>query len=94
MLAAVFADDVGAAHDAGFERKCLAIWLEHSKLMSIDSPGPDTTVPITMFVGCQWGRDRGRGTVKSTQVQHICKLAKRFGGCKSVPPATLPTCTG
>ena len=77
---AVFADDVGA----GFQARCRAEYLKlrgaYSELIKIDSPGPDTTVPVVVFTQIQLERDRQRRTIKVHQENYINKLKRSSPG--------------
>ena len=80
IAAVVFVDDVGAAFLAAQREQYLRVRVEYSKLIRIDSPGPDLTVPISTFIGTEWERDRQARTLKITQKGYCSKLARRFDG--------------
>ena len=82
IIAGVFGDDVTCGFDASQRGEYLAVRGAYSKLIKIDSPGPDVTVPITdkPFVGLEWERDRQNRTIKLTQRGYIERLATRFKG--------------
>ena len=80
VIAAVFADDVGAGYAGEAKAEYLALRNAYGELINIDSPGPDTVCPISLFVGCEIGRDRQARTLKVTQQGYIQKLRERFEG--------------
>jgi hypothetical protein len=80
FLVAVFADDVGAGFDLKERPEYLALRKDYGKLIKIDSPGPDLTVPISQWIGTEWERDRREHTLKVTQVKYIEKLEKKYEG--------------
>jgi len=80
LIVAVFADDVAAGFRAPDTTAYLAIRAEYAKLIRIDSPSPDTVVPLTDFVGTEWQRDRKRRTIKVTQRKYTYKLSQRYNG--------------
>ena len=80
ILIAVFADDMGVGFNRSVRAEYLKIRNKYSELIKIDSPGPDVTVPITVFIGTEWTRNRRDGTLKVTQVKYIKKLEKRYEG--------------
>jgi hypothetical protein len=80
IIIAVFADDIGVGFKLSVRAEYLAMRGEYSKLIKIDSPGPDVTVPISQFIGTEWERDRQAKTLKVTQVKYIAKLAKKYEG--------------
>ena len=55
FIVAVFADDCGAGFRPEERAEWLAVRQEYGKLINIDSPGPDITVPIKLFVGLDVG---------------------------------------
>ena len=78
ILIAVFADDCGAGFKEAIRAEYLAIRAEYGKLINIDSPGPDTTVPITMMTGIDVEIDYKSGTVAISQKTNVGKLAQEF----------------
>ena len=80
IIAAVFADDVAAGFKREVEREYLLIRAEYGKLIKIDSPGPDTVVPVTKFTGVNFDRDREHGLVKISMRSYIKKLIDRRKG--------------
>lgn len=80
LLIAVFADDVAAGFAADSRTDYLRIRGEYGRLIKIDSPAPDTIVPLTDFVGTEWERDRASRVIKVTQRKYIYKLTSRFKG--------------
>ena len=80
IIAAVFADDVGAAFKPEQRAEYLLIRAEYGKLIKIDSPGPDIVVPVTKFTGINIGRDRDAGTLWITMESYIAKLEDRHKG--------------
>ena len=63
----VFADDCGAGYDPSIRKEYLALRAAYGKLIKIDSPGPDLTVPVTMLTGIDCDFDYGAGTVAISQ---------------------------
>lgn len=80
LLVAVFADDVAAGFASEAREDYLRIRCEYGKLIKIDSPSPDTIVPLSDFVGTEWERDRSRRMIKVTQKKYIFKVSNRFKG--------------
>ena len=80
FIAAVFADDVGTGFDSQFRVDYLNMRKEYGKLIKIDSPGPDVTVPITDFTGTEWNRNRAAKTIQVTQRKYKAKLGLRYKG--------------
>jgi hypothetical protein len=80
IIAAVFADDVGAGFKSNVRAEYLAMRTEYSKLIKIDSPGPETTVPVEKFTGVNVTRDRAAGTVTITMQSYLLKLKDRRKG--------------
>ena len=78
IIAAVFADDCGIGFKEQVKKEYLAIRLEYSKLINIDSPGPDLVVPITMMTGIDVDIDYDAGTVSLSQRTNVGKLALRY----------------
>ena len=58
IIAAVFADDVGAGFPKARLEDYLKVRLEYSKLINIDSVGPETIRPVTKFTGVDIARNR------------------------------------
>ena len=80
IIAAVFADDVGTGFDGAQRAEYLNMRKEYGKLIKIDSPSPNTTIPISTFVGTEWHRDRRAKTIKVTQRRYILKIGARYQG--------------
>ena len=88
IIAAVFADDVGAGFPKVRQEDYLKIRLEYSKLINIDSVGPETIRPVTKFTGVDIARDRNAGTLTISMGTYIRKLMDRN---KGVPTHDMPT---
>ena len=88
IIAAVFADDVGAGFPKARQKDYLKIRLEYSKLINIDSVGPETIRPVTKFTGVDIARDRDAGTLTISMGTYIRKLMDRN---KGVPTHDMPT---
>ena len=88
IIAAVFADDVGAGFAKRVTAEYLNIRAEYGKLIKIDCLGPETIVPVTKFTGVDISRDRAAGTVTLSMGTYIRKLQDRR---KQVPARDMPT---
>ena len=88
IIAAVFADDVGAGFPKARLEDYLKVRLEYSKLINIDSVGPETIRPVTKFTGVDIARDRNAGTLTISMGTYIRKLMDRN---KGVPVHDMPT---
>jgi hypothetical protein len=88
IVAAVFADDVGAGFAKRVTAEYLSIRAEYGKLIKIDCLGPETIVPLTKFTGVDISRDRAAGTVTLSMGTYIRKLQDRR---KQVPARDMPT---
>ena len=77
---AVFADDCGAGYEPSIRKEYLALRAEYGKLIKIDSPGPDLTVPVTMLTGIDCDFDYDAGTVAISQRTYISGLEKKYAG--------------
>ena len=71
IIIAVFADDVGAGYKKAIETDWLRIRNEYSKLIVIDSPGPETIVPVTKFTGVNIERNRAARTLRRALGQPV-----------------------
>ena len=80
ILAAVFADDVGAAFKKENEAEYLALRAAYGKLINIDCVSPDVVVPVTKFTGVNISRDRSAGTLSISMGTYIRKLRDRRPG--------------
>ena len=60
-------------------------------MINIDSPGPDTTVPVTLFVGLDVDRDEKNGTVSVSQRTYISKLRRKYGNRGTMNEMPTPT---
>ena len=91
FIVAVFADDCGA----GFHQSERTDWLNlramYSTMINIDSPGPETTVPVTLFVGLDVDRDEANGTVSLSQRTYIAKLRRKYGNRVTMNEMPTPT---
>jgi len=91
FIVAVFADDCGA----GFHESERADWLKlramYGTMINIDSPGPDTTVPVTLFVGLDIDRDERNGTVSLSQRTYVAKLRRKYGNRVTMNEMPTPT---
>ena len=88
IVAAVFADDVGAAFSHDARAAYLLIREAYGKLINIDSPGPETIVPVTKFTGVNVKVDNNAGTVAISMESYLAKLRDRH---KDVPIVDFPT---
>ena len=80
VIMAVFADDCGAGYEPSIRKEYLALRAEYGKLIKIDSPGPDLTVPVTMLTGIDCDFDYDAGTVAISQRTYISGLEKKYTG--------------
>ena len=80
IIIIVFADDIGAGFRSSVRAEYLSFRLAYSKLIKIDSPGPDMTVPITILIGINFEHDRAARTVKLHMRTYITKLGTRYKG--------------
>ena len=90
-MVAVFADDCGAGYRPEERAEWLGIRLEYQELINIDSPGPDMTVPITLFVGLDVDSDIRSGTVALSQRTYVAKLRKKYGNKVTMNEMPTPT---
>ena len=88
IIAAVFADDVGAGFAKRVTAEYLSIRAEYGKLIKIDCLGPEVIVPLTKFTGVDISRDRAAGTVTLSMGTYVRKLQDRR---KQVPARDMPT---
>ena len=91
VIVAVFADDCGAGYRPEERGEWLKIRKEYGKLINIDSPGPDTTVPITLFVGLDVETDPREGLVKISQKSYAAKLRKKYQNKVTMNELPTPT---
>ena len=91
IITAVFADDCGVGYHPTIRSEYLALRKEYGKLINIDSPGPDMTVPVTMFTGLDVDRDWDAGTISISQKTYIRKLAKKYGNLVTMNEMPTPT---
>ena len=88
IIAAVFADDVGAAFAEDVRADYLKIRGAYAKLIKIDCLGPETILPVTKFTGVDISRDRAAGTLTISMGTYIRKLHDRR---KTVITRDMPT---
>ena len=88
IIAAVFADDVGAAFAEAVRADYLNIRGAYAKLIKIDCLGPETILPVTKFTGVDISQDRTAGTLTISMGTYIRKLHDRR---KSVTTRDMPT---
>ena len=69
----------------------LAVRHEYSKLINIDSPGPDVTVPVKLFVGIDVDHDERNGTVSLSQYTYVAKLRRKYGNRVTMNEMPTPT---
>ena len=91
VLVAVFADDCGAGYRPEERAEWLKIRQEYGKLINIDSPGPDTTVPISLFVGLDVDADPRNGVVVISQRSYVAKLRKKYQNKVTMNEMPTPT---
>jgi hypothetical protein len=87
VICAVFADDVAAGFSASIRTEYLNMRREYGKLINIDSPGPERTVPVVKFTGTNVDRDRAAGTLTLTMRSYVIKLAYRH---RAIPHQDMP----
>ena len=91
IIVAVFADDCGAGYRPEERAEWLAVRHEYSKLINIDSPGPDVTVPVKLFVGIDVDHDERNGTVSLSQYTYVAKLRRKYGNRVTMNEMPTPT---
>lgn len=91
LIVAVFADDCGAGYRPEERAEWLAVRGEYGRLIKIDSPGPDTTVPIKLFVGIDVEHDERNGTVSLSQHTYVAKLRRKYGNRVTMNEMPTPT---
>ena len=80
VLIAVFADDCAAGFDKAIREDYLKMREAYGKLINIDSPGPDITVPVTLLVGIDVVmRDRARRIIRINQKTYVNKIKRKYG---------------
>lgn len=88
VLAAVFADDCGVGYKPSIRTEYLKLRAEYGRLIKIDSPGPDLTVPVTIFIGLDIDRDMDAGTISYCLRTFIAKAKRKYD---KVALQTMPT---
>ena len=91
IIVAVFADDCGAGYRPEERAEWLAVRQEYGKLINIDSPGPDITVPVKLFVGIDVDHDERNGTVSLSQYTYVAKLRRKYGNRVTMNEMPTPT---
>ena len=64
---------------------------EYAKLINIDSPGPDVTVPVTLFVGLDIQFFREKREVHVSQKTYIRKLREKYKNKVTMNDMPTPT---
>ena len=80
ILSGVFADDLANAYKAELRAEYLAYRTAFSKLIVIDSPGPDTIVPIKDFIGLEIERNRQNCTLTVKQEKYVDTMGEKYKG--------------